>query len=378
MTAPSISIGTTDRSVRRNGVDVAGLVFAGALLLALLFSLAILAVLVGSQMATALPVFQERGVDFLTSDLSSNPANAGIAQGLIGTALLVMIVALTAFPIGIMTAIFLEEYSADNRLARFIDINIRNLAGVPSVVYGILGFTVFVALFANLGDGNGKTVVTGGLTLAVLILPLVIITSAEAIRSVPNLLREGGYGLGASRWQVVRQLILPAAAPGILTGMVLSLSRAIGETAPLILVGAVLGSFSIGRRPARTAHGLVHRAPDDRVQLGKQAAAGVQGVDVGRDHRPPGRDRGDQCVRHPAAQPIRSVVVSDERRDANDPSASQGDPMTSTITDRSPRPRPGAGPRRDRVRGGDARRDGHPDRHQPPGGQLSITAHSAR
>ena len=149
MTAPSISIGTTDRSVRRNGVDVAGLVFAGALLLALLFSLAILAVLIGSQMATAIPVFQERGVDFLTSDLSSNPANAGIAQGLIGTALLVMIVALTAFPIGIMTAIFLEEYSADNRFARFIDINIRNLAGVPSVVYGILGFTVFVALFAN-------------------------------------------------------------------------------------------------------------------------------------------------------------------------------------------------------------------------------------
>ena len=172
-----------------------------------------------------------------------------------------MIVALTAFPIGIMTAIFLEEYSADNRLARFIDINIRNLAGVPSVVYGILGFTVFVALFANLGDGNGKTVVTGGLTLAVLILPLVIITSAEAIRSVPNLLREGGYGLGASRWQVVRQLILPAAAPGILTGMVLSLSRAIGETAPLILVGAVLGSFSSGGGPLELLTGSYTALP---------------------------------------------------------------------------------------------------------------------
>jgi phosphate transport system permease protein len=103
-----------------------------------------------------------------------------------------------------------------------------------------------VALFASVGDGNGKTVITGGLTLAVLILPLVIITSAEAIRSVPNALREAGFGLGASRWQVVRDLILPAAAPGILTGTVLSLSRAIGETAPLILVGAVLGSFSTG------------------------------------------------------------------------------------------------------------------------------------
>lgn len=246
MRTPSIAIGVRDRSVRRRGVDVAGLLFAGALLFALLFSLAILAVLIGTQLSQAIPVFAERGVDFLTSDLSSNPANAGVAQGIVGTALLVMIVALAAFPIGIMTAIYLEEYSADNAFARFIDINIRNLAGVPSVVYGILGLTVFVALFAAVGDGNGKTVISGGLTLAVLILPLVIITSAEAIRAVPNALREAGLGLGASRWQVVRKLILPAAAPGILTGTVLSLSRAIGETAPLILVGAVLGSFSTG------------------------------------------------------------------------------------------------------------------------------------
>jgi phosphate transport system permease protein len=261
MTAPSISIEVTHRSVRRQGVDVAGLVFAGALLLALLFSLAVLAVLIGSQLTRAIPVFQERGVDFLTSDLSSDPAQAGIAQGLIGTALLVMIVALTAFPVGIMTAIFLEEYSADNRFARFIDINIRNLAGVPSVVYGILGLTVFVALFAAVGDGNGKTVLSGGLTLAVLILPLVIITSAEAIRSVPIALREAGFGLGASRWQVVRQLILPAAAPGILTGTVLALSRTIGETAPLILVGAVLGSFSSGGGPLELLTGSYTALP---------------------------------------------------------------------------------------------------------------------
>ncbi|MEO8438260.1 MAG: phosphate ABC transporter permease PstA [Chloroflexota bacterium] len=243
MSAPSIVV-AHPRSVRRQGVDIAGLLFAGALLLALLLSLAILAVLVGTQLAKGLPVFAERGTTFLTSDLSSNPAKAGVAQGLVGTALLVVIVALCAFPIGIMTAIYLEEYSADNRFARFIDINIRNLAGVPSVVYGILGLTVFVGLFAALGDGNGKTVITGGLTLAVLILPLVIITSAEAIRAVPSTLREAGFGLGASRWQVVRKLILPSAAPGILTGTVLALSRAIGETAPLILVGAVLGSFS--------------------------------------------------------------------------------------------------------------------------------------
>ena len=246
MSASTTSINAGGRSVRRQGRDVRGLVFAGALLLALLFSLAVLAVLVGTQLVQGLPVFAERGLDFLTSDLSSNPADAGVAQGIVGTALLMVIVALVAFPVGIMTAIYLEEYSGDNRLARFIEINVRNLAGVPSVVYGILGLTVFVGLFAALGDSNGKTIVTGGLTLAVLILPLVIITSAEAIRAVPEALIEGGFGLGASRWQVVRELILPAAAPGILTGTVLALSRAIGETAPLILVGAVLGSFSTG------------------------------------------------------------------------------------------------------------------------------------
>ena len=247
MTAPSITIRAAEnRSVRRDGVDIRGLVFAGALLLALLFSLAVLAVLVGSQLVQGWPIFAERGVDFLTSDLSSNPDDAGVAQGIIGTALLVVIVALVAFPIGIMTAVFLEEYAGDNRVSRFIDINIRNLSGVPSVVYGILGLTVFVALFAALGDGDGKNILSGGLTLAVLILPLVIITSAEALRAVPIALREAGFGIGASRWQVVRKLILPAAAPGILTGTVLALSRTIGETAPLILVGAVLGSFSTG------------------------------------------------------------------------------------------------------------------------------------
>ncbi len=193
-----------------------------------------------------MPVFAERGVGFLTSSLSSNPANAGVIQGLIGTAMLAVMVALFAFPIGILTAIYLEEYATPNLLTRFIDINIRNLAGVPSVVYGLLGLAIFVGAFSTLGIGNGRNIITGGLTLAVLILPLVIITSAEAIRAVPNAIREAGYGIGASRWQVVRGLVLPSAVPGILTGTVLSLSRALGETAPLIVAGAVLGSFSTG------------------------------------------------------------------------------------------------------------------------------------
>jgi phosphate transport system permease protein len=206
----------------------------------------VLGVLVGSQAVKGVPVLAERGTDFLTSGLSSDPAQAGVGQGLIGTALLAAIVALVAFPIGILTAVYLEEYAPSNRLTRFIDINIRNLAGVPSVVYGLLGLTVFVAFFSSIGVGNGRNVISGGLTLAVLILPLVIITSAEAIRAVPRGLRDSGFGLGASRWQVVRQLVIPSAAPGILTGTVLALSRALGETAALVLAGAVLGSFSGG------------------------------------------------------------------------------------------------------------------------------------
>jgi phosphate transport system permease protein len=240
---------TADRAARPLATghrDVAGTVFAILMLLALLFSLAILGILVASQLAKGLPVFAERGTDFLTSPLSSNPDKAGVAQGLIGTALLATIVALVAFPIGILTAVYLEEYAPTNVFSRFIDINIRNLAGVPSVVYGLLGLAVFVTFFAAIGAGDGKNVLSGGLTLAVLILPLVIITAAEAIRAVPRGLRDSGYGLGASRWQVVRQLVLPAASPGILTGTVLALSRALGETAPLVLAGAILGSYSSG------------------------------------------------------------------------------------------------------------------------------------
>jgi phosphate transport system permease protein len=246
MTSATVTQESVARPLKTGHIDIRGTIFAILMLLALLFSLAVLAVLIGSQLVNGLPVFAERGIDFLTSPLASNPSKAGVFQGIVGTAILAVIVSLVAFPIGIMTAIYLEEYAPNNALTRFIDINIRNLAGVPSIVYGLLGLAVFVTIFADLGMGNGRNVITGGLTLAVLILPLVIITSAEAIRAVPRALREAGFGIGASRWQVVRQLVLPAAVPGILTGTVLALSRALGETAPLILAGAVLGSFSTG------------------------------------------------------------------------------------------------------------------------------------
>jgi len=245
-TTQAVTAGTVTHSLRRSGVDIAGMVFSAALILSLLFTLAVLAILIGDQLGRGLPVIAERGTDFLTSTLSSRTENAGILQGIIGTAMLALMVSLLAFPIGILTAVYLEEYAPPTKLTRIIDVNVRNLAGVPSVVYGLLGLAAFVGLFAALGVGNGRNILTGGLTLAVLILPLVIITSAEAIRAVPNAIREAGYGIGASRWQVVRKLVLPSAAPGILTGTVLALSRALGETAPLILAGAVLGSFSTG------------------------------------------------------------------------------------------------------------------------------------
>ena len=246
MSMSAVAAGSVRRSLRASHRDWAGVVFEVLLLLSLLFALVTLFVLLADVLTRSLPVFAERGVDFLTSSLSSRPEKAGVVQGIVGTAITAVLVPLLAFPVGVLTAVYLEEYAPDNRFTRLITVNIRNLAGVPSVVYGLLGLAVFVAAFAALGLGTGRNIVAGALTLAVLVLPLVIITATEAIRAVPSTIREAGFGLGGSRWQVVQALILPSAAPGILTGMVLALSRALGETAPLILAGAVLGSFSTG------------------------------------------------------------------------------------------------------------------------------------
>ena len=224
-------------SLRTRGWDLRGRLFQVALLLSLLVTLGILFALIADVIARALPVFEQRGAGFLSSPLSSNAARAGVLQGLLGSGLLALIVAAVAFPLGIATAIYLEEYAGTGRFARFVQINIRNLAGVPSVVYGLLGLAIFVPLL-------GRNALSGGATLAVLVLPIVVITASEALRAVPNTLREAGYGVGASPWEVTSRLVLPAAAPGILTGTVLALARALGETAPLIVAGAVLGSFS--------------------------------------------------------------------------------------------------------------------------------------
>jgi len=158
-------------------------------------------------------------------------------------------VAVFSFPLGVGGAVYLEEYAPDNRFTRFVEVNISNIAGVPSVVYGLLGLGIFVNINAQLGpitySGIGAGVVlTGALTLSLLILPIVIISAQEAIRSVPDSLRQASYGMGATRWQTIRNVVIPRSLPGILTGTILALGRAIGETAPLIMIGAATGLFT--------------------------------------------------------------------------------------------------------------------------------------
>jgi phosphate transport system permease protein len=227
-------------------VDVGGLVFQAALILALMLALAVLVTLIADVVGTAIKVFSDRGTTFLTDNLSSLPERAGVGQGIVGSLWLMAFVVALAFPLGIGAAIYLEEYAKDNRFTRFLNASIRNLAGVPSVVYGLLGLAIFVQVLADVT--GGRSLMSGGLTMAILVLPIVIITSAEAIRAVPLSIREAGFGVGATRWEVIRSHVLPYAAPGVLTGTILALSRALGEAAPLLLIGGAPVFFSAGSR----------------------------------------------------------------------------------------------------------------------------------
>jgi phosphate transport system permease protein len=172
-------------------------------------------------------------LDLLTNTPSRKPEEAGLRPALLGTLWVIGLTALFAFPVGVGAAVYLEEYAPNNRWTRLLKTNIANLAGIPSIVYGLLGLGVFVSLLAL-----GRTVISGALTMALLILPVIIIASQEAIRAVPPSLRQAAFALGATRWQVARDHVIPAAMPGILTGIILSISRAMGETAPLLVVGA--------------------------------------------------------------------------------------------------------------------------------------------
>lgn len=218
--------------------------FSLLLLLTLAIALVVLLVLLFSVARTAIPVLRSRGGDILRQGYSSLPERAGLKQGLIGSLYLMLFVLVIAVPLGVGAAIYMEEYARDTRLIRFINTNIRNLAGVPAIVYGILGLALFVELLKPItgpGSVEGKSLLAGGLTIALMVLPIVIITTQEALRAVPRSIREGGFGVGATRWEVIRSHVLPNAAPGILTGSVLSMARALGETAPLIMVGAATG-----------------------------------------------------------------------------------------------------------------------------------------
>lgn len=172
--------------------------------------------------------------DFIRSFSSRRASQAGIWHALTGSIFVIFVTATIAVPIGVAAAIYLEEYGTRSAAARLIEINIANLAAVPSIIYGLLGLGLFVRMF-----GFGRSVLAGGATLALLVLPVVILSTREALRAVPKSLREGSYALGATKWQTIWYQVLPVAMPGILTGLILALSRAIGETAPLITIGAV-------------------------------------------------------------------------------------------------------------------------------------------
>jgi len=174
------------------------------------------------------------GWDFFTSFPSRKAANAGILSAAVGTMLIMVVTALVALPVGVAAAIYLEEYAPKNWFTGVIEINVTNLAGVPSIIYGLLALGLFVYQF-NLG----QSVLTAGLTLALLILPIVIVATRESLRAVPKAIREAAYGLGATRWEVTKDHVLPYSTGGILTGLILGLSRAIGETAPIITIGAL-------------------------------------------------------------------------------------------------------------------------------------------
>ncbi len=218
-------------SVSRSGRRRTEALFTAACILALAIPLLALAILFGGALIEALP---QLSFGFLIRFPSHQADQAGILPGLAGSAILMLLTAAMAIPLGIGAAIYLEEYARPGRLTRLIELNISNLAGVPSVIYGLLGLELFVRVLAL-----GRSLLAGAATLAMLLLPMVILASREALRTVPLGVREAGFALGADRWRTLRQVVLPMCLPGMLTGVILSLARAIGETAPLIAIGAL-------------------------------------------------------------------------------------------------------------------------------------------
>jgi phosphate transport system permease protein len=226
----------------RYGLDRA---FTALVTAAALVGIVVLAVLLVDVIRDGSPMLS---LDFLTNFPSQIfPENGGVYPALIGSVWLLGLTALISVPLGLGAAVYLEEYAEDTRINRIIEINISNLAGVPSVIYGLLGLGLFVQLLAPVT--GGASVLTGALTLSLLILPVIIVATREALRAIPADIREGGFALGATRWEVIRSHVLPMALPGALTGVILALSRAIGEAAPILVVGVSLYQTYVTRSP---------------------------------------------------------------------------------------------------------------------------------
>lgn len=227
-TAATTSLGPSASSARRRRAD---LLFQATALVVLVAALAGLAALVGDVWRDGA---ERVSWSFLTSFPSRRAEQAGLFHALVGSLFVIGLTAAMALPVGVAAAVYLEEYGGRSRTARLIELNIANLAAVPSIIYGLLGLGLFVRAM-----GMGRSVLAGAATLALLALPVVILSTREALRTVPSTIREASYALGATRWQTIRHQVLPMALPGILTGLILALSRAIGETAPLITIGAL-------------------------------------------------------------------------------------------------------------------------------------------
>ncbi len=279
-----------NRPIRR----LLGPIFGAACLVATCTGVMVLALLLGSIVAAALqgpPVNSWYAIADNLAELAAlvrrlaaasqslDPELAGFRVGIVGSLWLLGLVALIGIPVGVGAGVYLEEYAPPGRLRRIIQTNIANLAGVPSIVYGILGLALFVRAFGFKALALGPTLLAGVLTLSLLILPIIVITTQEALRSVPLSLRQAALALGATRWQVVRDHVLPGAMPGILTGTILGLSRAIGETAPLLMVGAAGSILQLPKGPLDRYSALpveiynYAKQPDTRFQT--VAAGGI-------------------------------------------------------------------------------------------------------
>ncbi|MGI9018162.1 MAG: phosphate ABC transporter permease PstA [Euzebya sp.] len=229
LTRPKVDLFPSPKKVARERRFQAVLIIATVISVAVLAWLIIDVVLDGAGRVNA---------TLFTQYTSRRAESTGIRSGLTGTLSLMVLVAVIAFPLGVAAALYLEEFSAESRFSRLVEANINNLASVPSVVYGLLGFGIFAQLLGSL-PGFGRTLLVGALTLSLLVLPVIIVASRESLRGVPKSMRDGGLALGATPIQVAFSITLPAAIPGVLTGTILALSRAIGETAPILVAGAV-------------------------------------------------------------------------------------------------------------------------------------------